>query len=303
LIAATFTPMHKDGSLNLEMVPRIVEHLIGDGVNGMYVCGSTGEGPSLSTEERCQITEAYVKAAAGRIPVITQVGHDSLQEAKKLAAHGVAVGVDAIAALPPSYFKCNSLEVLIQCLAEIAAVCPTLPFYYYHIPVLTGWELDMIEFLKQAPERIPNLAGIKYSAPTLYEMQGCIRFAEGRFDVLFGVDEMMLAALAMGATGAIGSTYNFAAPVYHRVMKAYAQGDLKRAQEYQGLAGEMVRIFNRFGGHPAIKATMKLVGIDCGPPRLPLVGLSEREVGELQRALESIGLFELLENGAQGAVG
>ncbi|MCK9222453.1 MAG: dihydrodipicolinate synthase family protein [Limnochordia bacterium] len=301
LIAATFTPMHQDGSLNLKQVPLIVEHLIREEISGMYVCGSTGEGPSLTTEERCETVEAYVNASSGRIPVITQVGHDSLQEAKKLAGHSAQVGVDAIAALPPSYFKCGSLEVLIECLAEIAGVCPSLPFFYYHIPALTGCDLDMIEFLQRAPERIPNLAGIKYSAPTLHEFQGCVRFARGRFDVLFGVDEMMLGALAMGAKGAIGSTYNFAAPIYRQVVRTYGQGDLERAREFQGVAGDMIRVLARFGGQPAIKSMMKFLGIDCGPSRLPLVALSDSELSELRKAMDAIGLFEFLKPGAHAA--
>ena len=85
IVPAVFTPMQPDGSLNLERIPDIVEHLIGEGVNALYVCGSTGEGPSLTTEERMDVAEAYLRTVAGRLPVIVQVGHDSLKQARGLA--------------------------------------------------------------------------------------------------------------------------------------------------------------------------------------------------------------------------
>src|SRR5690554_2274667 len=108
LIAATFTPMKEDGSINLEPIGPIVDQLIEDGVEGLYVCGSTGEGPSLTTEERCRVAAAYTEAAAGRIPVIVQVGHTSLEDARHLAAHARRIGADAISAVAPYYYGLTS---------------------------------------------------------------------------------------------------------------------------------------------------------------------------------------------------
>ena len=105
LVAATYTPFKPDRSLDLAAVPDLVERLLTDGVDGLYVCGSTGEGVSLSTPERKQVTEAYIAAAADRMPVVVQVGHNSLAEARDLAAHAEAAGADATSAMPPSYFK------------------------------------------------------------------------------------------------------------------------------------------------------------------------------------------------------
>jgi len=102
LIAAVFTPMCKDGSLNLGQVPPIVEHLTGTEVSGIFVCGTTGEGPSLSSEERRATAAAYVKAAAAKLPVMVQVGHNSLAESHGLASHAQAIGADAISAMPPA---------------------------------------------------------------------------------------------------------------------------------------------------------------------------------------------------------
>ena len=295
LVPATFTPMGEDGSLNLAQVPPIVDHLVTQQVTALFVCGSTGESAALTTAERQATLEAHVRAAAGRVPVIAHVGHTSLAAARVLAAHAQQVGAAAIAALPPFYVKPASVDVLVACMAEIAAAAPDLPFYYYHIPGLTGVNLDMVEFLRQGAERIPTLAGIKYSSPTLYEFQACLAAAGGRFNLLFGVDEMLLSGLAAGAHGAVGSTYNFAAPLYHAIMQAFAAGELAEAQRLQRLSAQMVRtVVGRYRGAAALKAMMAFAGMDCGPTRLPQVALTPAEIEALHGDLATLGFLDWL---------
>jgi N-acetylneuraminate lyase len=292
LFAAVFTPMYPDGSVNPAQIQPLVDYMVGAQISGLYVCGSTGEGPSLSSDERRTVAAAYVEASAGKLPVIVQVGHNSLAEARALASHTQAIGADAISALPPSYFKFRSVETLIDCLSEIASAATNLPFFYYHIPSMTGMDFDMVEFLRLGCERLPNLAGIKYSEPSIDEYQSCLRFANHRFSILFGCDEMLLSALSVGAAGAVGSTYNFAGPLYNRIIKAFGRGDLTEAQKYQALAVEMIRILSRYRGQPAFKAAMKLVGVDCGPSRLSLKTLRAEEVKAMEAELDEIGFFD-----------
>ena len=206
LIAATFSPLQQNGSLDLKQVPSMTDFLIRQGVNGLYVCGSTGEGMSLSGDERRQMTEAWVQAASGRVPVIVQVGHNSTEEARQLSEHAQQTGADAVSATCPSYFKVHDVETLIECMQPVAAGAPELPFYYYHIPSLTGSALDVADFLRRAVDRIPNLAGLKYTDTALHEFQRCVELNDGQFDVVWGCDEMLLGALATGTRGAIGST-------------------------------------------------------------------------------------------------
>jgi len=291
LVAAVFTPMRTDGSLQLDPVGPIVDHLVGEGIGGLFACGSTGEGPSLSTEERLATAAAYVEAAAGRLPVVVHVGHTSLAEARRMAAHAQQIGAAAVSAVAPYYFRPSSVENLVDCLAEITAAAPELPFYYYHIPSLTGVRLDVLELLRRAAERLPTLAGIKYTDATVNEYQTLLEFQEGRFDVLFGRDEMLLSGLAAGAGGAIGSTYNFAAPLYTRLIRAFRQGNLEEARQCQARSVAMIRVLLRYGALPAFKTAMRLIGLDCGPPRLPNVALTPDEEALLQNDLESIGFF------------
>ena len=292
LIAATFTPMGEDGSLNLGAVPSMVNHLRNQGIAGLYVVGSTGEGVSLSSEERRAVAETFVEAADGRMPVVVQVGHNSLAEARQLAAHAQQIGATAISATPPSYFKPDSVETLAACMAESAAGAPATPFYYYHVPHMTGVGLSMLDFLHVAAERMPTLAGIKYTATTMQEMVACIGAADGRFEILHGVDEMLLAGLAMGAGGAVGSTYNYAAPIYRHMIQAFSRGDLDEARLWQGRSCAMVRIILQYRALASQKALMAMIGLDCGPTRLPVPYLTEQERVDLRDKLTAIGFFD-----------
>lgn len=292
LIPAVFTPMREDGSLNPDQVVPIVEHLLSDKVAALYVCGSTGEGPSLTSEERMATAKMYVEAVGGHLPVIIQVGHNSLAEARKLAEHAQKIGADAISAVPPSYFKINSLNTLVSCLTEITSAAPDLPFYYYHIPYVTGVNFDMVEFLHKGAEHIPKLVGIKFSNFTVFEFQACLEYQDGRFDILFGSDEMLTSGLAGGAQGAVGSTFNFAAPLYNKIINAFQQADMAEARRLQALSVKMVRVLYRYRGQSAFKGIMKLIGVDCGPNRLPHVTLNSDELTALKKELDDVGFFE-----------
>ncbi len=292
LIAATFSPMNQDGTLRLDRVPSMVDFLHQQGIAGLYVVGSTGEGVSLTGEERRAAAEAFVQAAGGRMPVIVQAGHNSLFEARQLAAHAQQIGATAISATPPSYFKPDNAETLAACMAEIAAGAPDTPFYYYHVPHMTGVGISMVDFLHAAADRMPTLAGIKYTAPTMQELMGCIGAFDGRYEILHGVDEMLLAGLAMGATGAVGSTYNYAAPIYRHILDAVAQGNLDDARLWQRRSCEMVRVILKYRSMASQKAVMTMIGHDCGPPRLPVPPLTKQEYDDLHCALTSIGFFD-----------
>lgn len=294
LIAATFATFHADGSLNLDGIPPLVEKLVGDGLKGVFICGTNGEGPNLTIEERMAVAEAYVASAKGRLLVFVHVGHTSIAECRKLAAHAAEIGADAISAVAAFYFKPVNVANLVDSMAQIAAAAPNTPFYYYHIPALTGVGMDMVDFLRLGEEKIPNLAGIKYTAATLHEYQACLNFKDGKFDVLFGYDELLLPALAVGAKGAVGSTYNFAAPLYLRVMELFEQGELHEAQQQQLLLVNMIREMVKFSPIPAQKAIMEMIGMDLGPSRLPLVSLSGQDRQLLQSRLEALGFFNSL---------
>ena len=294
LIAATFAAYNNDGSINLAMIPSIVEKMINDGLSGVFICGTNGEGPNLTIEERMQIAEAYVTAANKRILVLIHVGHSSIAECRKLANHAEKIGADAISSVAAFYFKPSSVKNLVDCMAEIASAAPNTPFYYYSIPTLTGVGMDMVDFLEQAEKTIPTLAGIKYTASTLHEYQACLNYKDGKFDILFGFDEMLLPALAVGAKGAIGSTYTFAAPLYLKVMQLYQEGKTEEAALMQLHSVNMVRCLVKYPPIPAQRAIMKMEGFELGKCRLPLVPLTKDDEVKFKRSLEEIDFFNVV---------
>lgn len=290
LIAAPFTPLHANGALNLDAVAAYARHLHGNGVVGAFICGTTGEGASLTLDERRRVAERWMAAAPAGLRVIVHVGHTCLDDSRALAAHAQAIGADSIASLAPFFFKPAGVAGLVDWCAAVAAAAPRLPFYYYHMPSMTGLSVPVAEFLAAAAKRIPNLAGIKYTFEDLDDFSRCLRFDGGRYDVLFGRDELLHSALKLGARGAVGSTYNFAAPLYVRLIAAFDRGDEPSAVALQATAVQMIHACVNGGGHPiaAFKSLMRRLGVDCGPARLPLANPTEAQVADLLARLDAL---------------
>jgi len=291
LTAAAYTPLHADGSIAPERAAAIVDHLVADGCTGVLIHGSTGEGPSLTMAEREEMAAAFVEAARGRLRTMVHVGHLSGAEARRLAAHAVDIGADAVLAQPPMYFRPKDVGMLADWLAHLAEAAGDLPFYYYHIPVITGVALPMHELLAAAEDHGLRLAGMKFTYEDLADLRLCLE--SGDCEMLFGRDEILLAALALGVGGAIGSTYNYAAPLYRRMWQAFEAGDLATARTCQSRSIAMIEALRRAGGGvPPGKALMKLIGLDLGPCRSPLRLPDDDTVGRLERELRDIGFFD-----------
>ena len=295
LVAAVHTPFRSDGSLNLSVVEAQAAHLVKNRIGFAFVGGTTGESHSLPLEERRALAERWAEVTRGtELRMIVHVGSNCIGDARILAAQAQKLGAIAISALAPSYFKPRSLDTLIACCAEIASASPETPFYYYDIPSLTGVAFPMADFLSAARERIPSLVGIKFTNSDLMAYQLCLRADDGLWDVPFGVDEHLLSALAIGARGAVGSGFNFAAPVYNRLLAAFSRGDFAAAREEQFRGTQLVQVLSRYGYMGAAKAVMKMIGVDVGPARLPNTALTPEQVKKLHGELEAAGFFEWL---------
>jgi N-acetylneuraminate lyase len=221
-----------------------------------------------------------------------QVGHNSLAEARLLAADAADAGADAVSATCPSYFKISSARVLVDCMAHLAEAAGDLPFFYYHIPRMTAAAVDMPEFLEKSEGCIPNLVGIKFTEPAAHDYQTSLEYDGGRYDILWGSDEMLASAVAIGARGAVGSTYNIAPGLYRQILAAMLRGDMETARALQSHSVAMIRILARGAFLPAMKEVMGMIGMPCGGCRLPLGSLSAPQVSALRSDLEAIGFFD-----------
>uniref|UniRef100_A0A8V0YAY7 N-acetylneuraminate lyase n=1 Tax=Gallus gallus TaxID=9031 RepID=A0A8V0YAY7_CHICK len=236
LVAATVTPMTPDGRINLSVIHQYVDYLVSEqNVKNIFVNGTTGEGLSLSIQERKQLAEEWMCQGKDKLDhVIIHVGALSLLESQELARHAAAIGASGIAVIAPSFFKPTNKDELLGFLQKVASEAPTVPFYYYHIPAMTGVKIRVEELLDGIREQIPTFQGVKFSDTDLLDLAQCINKKEReQFVFLYGVDEQLLSALAIGANGAVGSTYNYLGRKTNLMLQAFAKPDLALARKYQ----------------------------------------------------------------------
>ncbi len=294
LIAAPFTPMDEKGEVLFEKVGIYYDFLEKNKVVGAFINGSTGEGVSLTQKEKMKLVEAWTTKEKEKktVKVINLVGGTSYKECIENAQHSAENGVDAIALLAPYYFKPAGAKQLAEFCAVVAQAVPQTPFYFYHIPVLSGCFVPMYDFLQEAAPLIPNLAGIKFTHEDFMDFLSCIHFMEGKFEMLWGRDENMLSALVLGCRGAVGSTYNYAAPLYYRLMEAFDKGGLTEARKLQQLSIDMIRLLGKYGGIATGKAYMKYIGFDCGQFRLPVKNMAATDYEKFVKDVYSLNMQE-----------
>ncbi|MDF2516951.1 MAG: dihydrodipicolinate synthetase [Sphingobacterium sp.] len=294
LIAAPFTPFDENGELNLELIPSYYEMLKRNRVSGAFICGSTGEGVSLTFDEKVAVMTAWAKLTK-KDPAFTLMmllGGTNIKECQQLAKLAEQAGVDVVSFTSPSYFKPANVDQLAKCCIEIARAAPNTAFYYYHIPVLTGGNFQMIDLLKKVDGVIPNFRGIKYTHEDFMDFLSCMNYANRKYDMLWGRDENMLSALVLGNTGAVGSTYNYAAPLYLDLIEAYNEGDFEKANSLQQQSIDMIRLLGKYGGISVGKAYMKLIGLNCGEFRLPVKNMSAEQFEVFKTDVDKVGFQE-----------
>jgi len=293
LVAAVFSPFHPDGSIAPDVVPIQASFLAAQGIKTVFITGTTGECHSLTCGERLALYDAWAQAGrAHGLAVIAHVGDNSIEDARTLARRASELELAAISALAPFYYKPESLEVLIDWCAAIAAAAPDLPFYYYDIPAFTGITLPVERFLVDAAACIPSLAGVKFTNPDLVSYRRSLDVAGQRFDLPWGNDETLLAGLVNGARGAVGSTYNFAPRLYVDLMTAFDRGDLSEARRLQSLSIAMVDAITATGFLGTAKALMVRLGVPIGPARAPLVNPTSQQFEAVFARLSALGFEE-----------
>ena len=280
LIAAPHTPFDRSGEVAYDLIPAVVEHLLRSGVTGAYICGTTGEGVSCSVDERIRIMETWHRASAGRLKLIAHIGALSITDVRTLGRRANELGGMMVSVVPANYYKPASVPALVEFCRVAAESAPDCPFYYYH-SIMSNIHLSMRDFLLQADGVIPTLAGIKFNSQDLYEYQNCVNALDGKYDIVYGVDEFFAGALALGARAFIGSTYNYAAPLYRKIWDDF---DANRKDEVilgMKKVCALVDLLVKYGGIAAGKAYMLAHGFDLGDVRPPLTPLSAAAKAEI----------------------
>lgn len=294
LINATFTPFNPDGEINYDIIDAYASFLKENGLKGVFVNGSSGEGYTLSEVERMKLAEKWVSVSDENFKAIIHVGSTCVKMSKRLAMHAQEIGAWGIGTMASPFPKVSRVEELVKYCEEIASGADQLPFYFYYIPALNGVYLSMLSFLEAVDGRISNFAGIKYTYESLYEYNQCRLYGDGKYDMLHGQDETILPSLAMGgAQGGIGGTTNYNGKVLTGIIDAWNAGELVKARELQNFAQSVINVICNYRGNiVGGKRIMKLIGLDMGKNRIPYQNMTNEEEAAMKKELDSIGFFE-----------
>lgn len=291
ILPALLTPMDDAGSaVDHATLQQLVEFHIDSGASGFFVCGGSGEGLLLTPIERQAVLETVMSTVAGRVTIIAHIGALDTATARHLAAHAAALGVDAVAAVPPVYFRVDD-EALYEHYRLIAEAAAGTPVYPYNIPSATGVEITARTMAKLLD--IPAVRGIKYSSYNLYDMHKIIELAPSDFSMLSGFDEVCLPALIMGAHGAVGSTYNVLPATFAALYQALQAGDIAAAQELQFRANRVIDVLLSVPLIAGLKAVLSSWGYPCGGPRRPQRVITAEERERLLGAIAAVELEQL----------
>jgi N-acetylneuraminate lyase len=285
---ALLTPLTANDEVNIPALCRLLDYVLGAGMYGVYLCGSSGEAVLLSPEERMRLAEATVSHVAGQVPVMVHVGAASTRDAVALARHARDIGADAVSSVTPFYYHVDTSGLMAH-YRQIAQAAQ-LPVYVYNIPDATG--VNVTVRVMQELLDLGCIQGLKYTSYNLLQMRQIIEACGDRLTVFAGHDEIILPSLVMGVQGGIGTTYNCLPHLFVELYDAWSNGDVARAQELQFVVDRVVLALARYNVIPSVKVAVRFLGLDCGGPRLPLCPLTADEETSLRADLERAGFFD-----------
>jgi 4-hydroxy-tetrahydrodipicolinate synthase len=288
ILPALVTPFSKKGKqVNKEALRSLINYCIEFGVSGVVPCGTTGEFVNLTFQERKKVIDVVIDEVNGKVKVIAGAGASGTQQALKMARYAKDAGADAVLIVTPFYLKPTNRGIYEH--FDTIASQVELPILLYNIPQVTGVQLpwQIVEDLAQ----IPNIVGLKDSSGQLSYILAVLEKVRDKINVMCGHDEVVVAALAAGCSGAILASANFMPDIWIGIYDAVMKGNLKKAREIQYKVQKIARIIVK-SGPVGTKAALNMIGMKVGPVRLPLsVGgeLSYEEREELRLELEKIG--------------
>ncbi|MGI5989119.1 MAG: N-acetylneuraminate lyase [Lachnospiraceae bacterium] len=283
IYSALMVPFHADESVNYEALRQLVEREVQEGVEGFYVCGSSGEGLLMSVEEREKVTECVLDQVAGRAPVIAHCGTIRTADVIRLARHAIKAGCVAVSMIPPYYYHFSMDDITHYYLDVIDAV-PDAPVIIYNIPSFTG-----IEFSKDNASELlanPNIIGIKHTSKDLYNLERMATDYPEKV-LINGYDEQFLAALCMGAQATIGTTVNLFYPLFKGVRAAFDARDLDTGKILQQDINWRMENIVKVGLFPATKYGCALKGTDCGTCRRPFRDITQEQKALIRKTVET----------------
>jgi len=293
IIPALITPLDEHGNVLKKSVKPIMDYMLDNGVDGFYVTGSTGEGPSLTEEASKDMVEAAVEAANSRktlkgekVQIIVHVASADCYRSFRLAKHAQDVGADGIASLAPNFVFKHNAEMMTQYYTDLAK-CVDLPVLVYSTPLLG--DIDVKEFIGNLM-KVDNIVGTKCTIRDYYQMGRLKTINNGDINLINGPDETLLCGLTMGADGGIGSTYNVMSDRYVKIFDLFHQGKIEEARAIQLATNNVTCEMLKYPHHMAlVKALLKLKGFDAGYPTYPGRAMTSEEFDQVLNKMKLAG--------------
>lgn len=280
VIPAFYACYDESGEISPDGVQALTKYFVRKGVKGVYVNGSSGECIYQNVEDKKIVLENVMKAAEGKLTVIAHVACNNTKDSMELARHAESLGADAIAAIPPIYFRLPEYAIA-KYWNDISASAPNTDFVIYNIPQLAGVALTMGLFAEM--RKNPNVIGVKNSSMPVQDIQMFKAQAGEDYVIFNGPDEQFISGRVIGAEGAIGGTYGVMPELFLKMDEYVRSGDLEKARKIQYAANEVIyKMCSAYGNmYGVIKAILKLnEGLELGGVREPLPALidSDRKI-------------------------
>ncbi len=286
IMPAIITPFDEDNkTINVQAAKDVIDWQLGQGADGFYVLGATGEGVLMGREEREVMCEAAVKHTAGRKPIICHIASINFLEAVELAKHAEKVGADALAAVPPFYFGYSD-EQIFNYYKKLAGSVNIPVIIYYHPAAQANMRPELIAKIFE----IDNITGVKWSSGDYYSMLRLKDMTHGEMNIINGPDETLLLGLTSGADAGVGATYNCMLPEYIRLYKAFKAGDLDKAREHQFNVNRVIGVMLKYGVIPSAKAGVEMQGIKVGDAKFPMPAFDAETRANFERDMKAAGI-------------
>lgn len=288
-MAPVFTVFNKDLSVNTDIIPKYAKFLADAGVPAVLVHGTSGEGMSMTVQERKNLAESWVAAVKQtKHHLMVQVGGCPLPDAQELARHAEKIGVDSLLCLPELYFKPKTPQELVDYLKNISKAAPNTPLLYYHIPGWSAVDINMEQFLNLSVGQIPTFQGIKYTSNDLSEGYNALKAADGRYAVFLGADTLIQPAFALGFDSVIATSLNMLPQHSVEIVKAIKENRVEDAKVIQEKLTAACKVITKDGAWvPTMKVAMNLfTPINVGLARPPLSNLTEAQQKDMGATLK-----------------
>jgi dihydrodipicolinate synthase len=283
---ALITPFD-NGGINFDAFGRIIDYVTEGGADAICVCGTTGEPPTMSAEEKQSAIKFAIKKAAGRLPVIAGCGCNSTEETIKNALEAEALGADALLIVTPYYNKCTQAGIIAHYSAVAEKV--NVPIIMYNVPSRTGVNILPETALKLSG--VKNIAAIKEASGNALQLQELLRLAENKLDVYLGDDSLTYIGMTLGAKGVISVAANVTPELMKNITDSAFSCDWTKAREQQFALSDLIKnLFSEVNPIP-VKKAMNLLGFDAGVPRLPLTEMEPQNAEKLEKAMRALKLI------------